>query len=40
MWKYYHISPYAYCAGDPVNLVDPEGKIILIYDSIGDSAAN
>ena len=25
--KYYHISPYAYCAGDPVNLVDPDGRI-------------
>ena len=24
--KYYSISPYAYCAGDPVNLVDPSGK--------------
>ncbi|MBR1501309.1 MAG: hypothetical protein IJ616_05030, partial [Bacteroidales bacterium] len=24
--KYYHISPYAYCAGDPVNYVDPTGK--------------
>ena len=24
--KYYPISPYAYCAGNPVNLVDPEGK--------------
>ena len=23
--KYYSISPYAYCAGNPVNLVDPEG---------------
>ena len=23
--KYYSISPYAYCAADPVNLVDPEG---------------
>ena len=23
--KYYYISPYAYCAGDPLNLVDPEG---------------
>ena len=21
----YHISPYTYCAGDPVNLVDPDG---------------
>ena len=24
--KYYGISPYAYCAGDPVNCVDPDGK--------------
>ena len=23
--KYYHISPYAYCAGNPVNLADPDG---------------
>ena len=23
--KYYSLSPYAYCAGNPVNLVDPEG---------------
>jgi RHS repeat-associated protein len=24
--KYYSISPYAYCAGNPVNLVDLDGK--------------
>ena len=24
--KYYHISPYVYCAGNPVNLVDPDGR--------------
>ena len=24
--SFYHISPYTYCAGDPVNLVDPDGK--------------
>ena len=24
--KYYSISPYVYCAGNPVNLVDPDGK--------------
>ena len=24
--KYYSISPYAYCAGNPVNLVDPDGQ--------------
>ena len=26
--KYYSISPYAYCAGNPVNLVDPTGEDI------------
>ena len=26
--KYYSISPYAYCAGNPVNLVDPEGRMV------------
>ena len=25
--KYYGISPYAYCANDPVNRVDPDGMI-------------
>ena len=24
--KYYSMSPYAYCAGNPVNLVDPDGE--------------
>ena len=23
--KYYHISPYAYCAGNPINAIDPNG---------------
>ena len=27
--KYYDISPYAYCAGNPVNLVDPDGRFVL-----------
>ena len=26
--KYYHISPYAYCAGNPVRYRDPNGMII------------
>ena len=30
--KFYHRSPYAYCAGDPVNLVDPDGRKIMISD--------
>lgn len=28
--KYYAISPYAYCANNPINMVDPEGKSIRI----------
>ena len=24
--KFYHISPYSYCAGDPVNKIDPNGE--------------
>ena len=31
--KYYSISPYAYCAADPVNLVDPEGDYILALNA-------
>ena len=33
--KYYHISPYAYCAGNPVNLVDPDGIDIYMFDKDG-----
>ena len=29
--KYYSISPYAYCAGNPVNLVAPDGMEIWVY---------
>ena len=28
--KYYDISPYAYCAGDPVNAIDPDGRKVYI----------
>ena len=30
--SFYNISPYVYCAGDPVNLVDPDGKDIYRFD--------
>jgi RHS repeat-associated protein len=30
--SFYHISPYTYCAGDPVNLVDPDGMDIYRFD--------
>ncbi len=29
--KYYGISPYAYCAGNPVNYVDPDGRVPRVY---------
>ena len=32
--KYYSLSPYNYCANNPVNLVDPEG-VAPIYDEYG-----
>ena len=28
--KYYNVSPYNYCAGDPVNKFDPDGRDIVI----------
>ena len=33
--KYYHISPYAYCGGNPVNRVDPDGRDIYTFDETG-----
>lgn len=32
--KYPGVSPYAYCAGDPVNLVDPDGNTIFVKDYV------
>jgi RHS repeat-associated protein len=29
--KYYSISPYAYCAGNPIMFIDPDGKMIGDY---------
>ena len=28
--KYYDVSPYAYCAGSPVNLVDSDGQFVFV----------
>ena len=30
--KYYGVSPYAYCAGDPVNMVDLDGMKIVVRE--------
>ena len=32
--KYYGVNPYAYCSGNPVNRVDPEGMSISDYYSL------
>ena len=38
--KYYGFSPYNYCAGDPVNLVDPEGSSLSTHtDAFGNIVA-
>ena len=35
--KYYWLSPYSYCGGDPVNCIDPTGMEV-IADSLGQNA--
>ena len=34
--KYYGIGPLTYCAGNPVNLVDPEGDDWYVFTDMGD----
>ena len=36
--KYLDISPYAYCAGDPVNLVDVDGRDVILHGLLADKA--
>ena len=38
--KYYSISPYAYCAGDPVNCVDPDGRDVFDVSCSGVISVN
>ena len=34
--KYYNVSPYAYCAGNPVMYVDPDGrKVVFVNGKVG-----
>lgn len=32
--KYYSISPYAWCAGNPVNAVDPDGRVVVFINGM------
>lgn len=34
--KYCHLSPYSYCAADPVNLIDPDGRKIFFAKGVPD----
>ena len=33
--KYYSVSPYAYCHGNPINMIDPDGKDEWEINSLG-----
>ena len=37
--KYYGITPYSYCAGNPVNLVDPDGEWVQVIAGAAIGAA-
>jgi len=36
--KYYSISPYAYCRGNPVNMIDPDGKLVIFINGMNNGS--
>ena len=32
--KYFHISPYAYVANNPINAIDPDGKLVIFINGM------
>ena len=41
LWaKYPNISPYVYCAGNPINIIDPDGKRIIFIPGLGCEKGN
>ncbi len=32
--NYYSVSPYAFCSGNPVNFVDPNGKVVWVLPAL------
>lgn len=38
--KYYSISPYAYCANNPINAIDPDGMVIQVLNNTKGALKN
>lgn len=34
--KYYHVTPYSYCAGNPVNMIDPDGRLVVFAKGVSE----
>lgn len=32
--RYYHLSPYSWCAGNPINFIDPNGNVVIFINGM------